>query len=252
MPNYGSTNSYQGYAGWQTNNQYKPPDVTTGDFETRFNARVEQERQRRWNAGMDVSDGWASPEWLNQLRNEMLQEEAQTRSDELSDPNSKYYTDYYKKLKGTLSAQSSLNSLLGLNKAMGLGMESSATIANEQRKAVEGRITDYAGESTKDLFQANLGASNSLLGMGLQNTADLRNYYFQKEQYNDSKKFDWGQLASTAGNIAGYALAPATGGASIAANTAIQGGMSLLKKTPNPTQGRNTNFSNWGNWTGGY
>src|SRR5574340_671202 len=48
----------------------------------------------------------------------------------LSDPNSKYYSDYYKQLKGTLSAQSSLNSLLGLNRAMGLSMGGSATIAN--------------------------------------------------------------------------------------------------------------------------
>lgn len=235
MPNYDST-------GWFTSDPNNPlviPDVTynpnkppvippytsTSDFETRFKERVELERQRRMRAGLNVSEGWASPEWLNQLRNEMLQEETQKKSDELSDPNSKYYTDFTKKLKGILSGQSSLNSLLGLNRAMGLGMESSATIANEQRKAVEGKITDYAGQSAKELFQANLGQSNSLLGMGLQNTADLRNYYFQKEQYNDSKKFDWGGLAQTAGTIAGYLLAPATGGVSIpisqGLNTAI-------------------------------
>lgn len=220
-------------------------------FEQRYQAALEKERQRRLQAGIYGSD-WAnlSPEWMNQLRNEMLQQDAQTKSDELSDPNSKYYSDFTNKLKGTLSAQSSLNSLLGLNRAMGLSMSGSATIANEQRNALQGKITDYAGQASKELFQANSGQANSLLGMGLQNTADLRNYYFQKEMYNDSKKFDWGSLASTIGNIAGYALAPATGGASMLANTAIQGGMSFLKKTPNPMQGRNTSLANWGNWGG--
>lgn len=229
-----------------------PANYSTLSLEEKLKAKIEAERLRRINAGMDVSGDWASPEWINQVRNEILQESITQKSDELSDPNSKYYTDYYKQLKGTLSAQSSLNSLLGLNRAMGLGMESSATIANEQRNALEGKITDYAGQSTKNLFQSNLGASNSLLGMGLQNTADLRNYFFQKEQYNDSKKFDWAGLASTIGQIAGIVLAPATGGISSIASTALSGGMSLLKKTPNPTQGRNTNLGNWGNWSGGY
>jgi hypothetical protein len=204
--------------------------------------------------GEGSGQGWY-PIWSNSQKGaELKTQAADTKiSDQqalLADPNSKYYTDYYSKLKGTLSAQSSLNSLLGLNRAMGLGMEGSATIANQQRQALQGKITDYAGQSTKDLFQANLGQSNSLLGMGLQNSQFQQGYQFQQKQYQDAQKFDWSQLASTAGNILGYALAPATGGASIFANTAIQGGMSFLNKTPNPTQGRNTNFSNWGNWGG--
>lgn len=124
----------------------------------------------------------------------------------LSDPNSKYYTDYFKKLKGTLSASTSLNSLIGLNRAMGLSMTGSATIANEQRTALEGKITDYAGQSTKDLFQSNLGASNSLLGMGLQNSQFQQGLQFQKQQYEDASKFDWGSLLGTVGNFAGYFL----------------------------------------------
>ena len=191
-----------------------------------------------------AQNGWY-PVWKTE--GDLTQEIAGNISDkekELSDPNSKYYTDYFKKLKGTLSAQSSLNSLLGLNRAMGLSMTGSATIANEQRSALEGKITDYAGQSTQSLFQNNLGASNSLLGMGLQNSQFQQGLQFQKQQYEDSQNFDWGSLLKIGGQIAGYALAPATGGTSLMANTALQGGMSFLNK-PNP-QFNQGGFNNWG------
>lgn len=198
--------------------------------------------------GEGSGQGWF-PIWGNsqkgaEIKAGQAEQKISDQQAQLSDPNSKYYTDYYSKLKQTLSAQSSLNSLLGLNRAMGLGMSGSATIANEQRNALQGKITDYAGQSTKDLFQANLGASNSLLGMMLQNSQFQQGLQFQNKQYEDSQKFDWGQLGSTLGNIAGYALAPATGGASMIANTAIQGGMSFLnqgqKSWMNPAQGKFT------------
>ncbi len=106
---------------------------------------------------------------------------------ELSDPNSKYYTDFQQKLKGTLSAQSSLNSLLGLNRAMGLNMSGSATIANEQRQALEGKITDYAGQATKDLFLANTQNANSLLGTYLGNQQFNLNLGQNQSQYNQTR-----------------------------------------------------------------
>ncbi len=211
-------------------------------FEERFKARVEQERQRRASIGMDVGEGWASPEWLNQLRSEMLQADAQKRSDELSDPNSKYYTDYFKKLRGTLSAQSSLNSLLGLNRAMGLSMTSSATIANEQRNALEGRITDYARQATQDFAASNIGQANSLLGLGLQNTQSMKDYYFQKEQFEASKKFDWGSLLKVGAQIGSMFLSK-TDDAAIADPTKMGGGQSFINN--NPTW-QNKGLSNWG------
>jgi len=171
----------------------------------------------------------------------------------LSNPNSKYYTDYYSKLKGVLSSQSSLNSLLGLNRAMGLSMSGSSTIANEQRRATEGRITDYAGQSTKDLFQANLGASNSLLGMGLQNAQYQQGYQLQQQQYQDSKKFDWGGFASTLGQIAGIVAAPFTGGTSLIASGAIATANANMNKN---SQSSGYGTGNWrkdssGNWSYG-
>lgn len=158
--------------------------------------------------GEGSGQGWY-PIWKTSLKG--IETTVSKTQSELSDPNSKYYTDYYKKLKGVLSAQSSLNSLLGLNRAMGLSMTGSATIANEQRKAVEGRITDYAGQSTKDLFQGNIGQANSLLGLQSQ----LWGQRFQQEQFDAAQKFDWSSFGKMAGQIAGYALAPATGGASL-------------------------------------
>ena len=209
---------------------FTPKASLTGtDFESRFANRVEQERQRRATAGMDVGEGWASPEWLNQLRSEMLAADLQKRSDELGDPNSKYYTDYYKQLKGTLSAQSSLNSLLGLNRAMGLSMAGSATIANEQRTALEGKITDYAGTATQDFARGNIAQSNSLLGLGLQNTESLRDYYFKKQQYEDSKKFDWGSLAKTVGQFAALIPGPQQPFV-MGANVALQAASSNINK----------------------
>jgi hypothetical protein len=130
---------------------------------------------------------------------------------------------------------------------MGLSMTGSATIANEQRNALQGKITDYVGQSTQNLFQNNLGASNSLLGMGLQNSQFQQGLQFQKQQYEDASKFDWGSLLKIGGQIAGYALAPATGGASLVGssllNTAIGGGKSYINSNPTFNQG---GLNNWG------
>jgi len=173
--------------------------------------------------GEGSGQGWY-PIWKDsqkgaELKAEQNESKIEDQQALLSDPNSKYYTDYYKQLKGTLSAQSSLNSLLGLNRAMGLSMSGSATIANEQRKSLEGKITDYAGKSTENLFQNNIGASNSLLGMMMQNSQFQQGLQFNKSQYEDSKKFDWSSLFGVAGKVGGYFL-----GGSNFSNTKVGGG----------------------------
>lgn len=177
-----------------------------------------------WKDNPYASSGWF-PIWKNsgggqELVNQNLANQAGKREADLTNPNSKYYTDYLAKLKGTLSASSSLNSLLGLNKAMGISQAGSATLANEQRKAIEGRNADYATQATQQLWQSNTGQANSLLGMQLGNTQQMMDYYRQKQMYEDSQKFDWGQLIQPLATLAGTLIAPGVG---TAAGSAVGG-----------------------------
>lgn len=71
-------------------------------FEERYKLRIEQERQRRQSVGLDTGEGWASPQWLEQLRNEMLAEDSQRKLEDLQNPQSgsgldyKYFADILK------------------------------------------------------------------------------------------------------------------------------------------------------------
>jgi hypothetical protein len=187
--------------------------------------------------GVDTT-GWY-PVWKDSLAGqEIMSQQTQDtitqREKDLSDPNSKYYTDYYKQLKGTLSAASSPASFLALNRASGLGVEGSATIANSQRKTLEGKISDYATTGMQNLFQANTSGATSLLGLQQNNNQFQQSLAFNKQQYEDSKKFDWGSLLKIGGQIAGMALAPATGGASLAASNVL----SNMGSFTDPTAGK--------------
>lgn len=63
-------------------------------FEERFKQRVEQEKQRRQRVGLNTGEGWASPSWLEQLRNEMQAEDTQRTITNLQNPESGSGLDY--------------------------------------------------------------------------------------------------------------------------------------------------------------
>ncbi len=220
-----------GFMGVTNKGQYHTtdPNKDTSSMSP-YDKAIEMERQRRAAAGLYTGEGWASPEWLAQLKNDVTTSTIDKREADLSNPNSKYYTDYYKQLKGTLSAQSSLNSLLGLNRAMGLSMTGSATIANEQRNALQGKITDYATQGMQTLFQNNTSGANSLLGMQLSGSQFQQQLAFNKKQYEDSQKFNWGSLLGIVGKVGGYFL----GGSGGSANTQI-GNNEWYRSQPNVT-----------------
>lgn len=123
-------------------------------------------------------------------------------ANQLSDPNSKYYTDFSNNLKRTLSAGTSTSSLLAFNRGMGLGTESSALLANEQNKANLGKINDVVVNSTKDLFLSNTGnainASNSMLSF-LTGMAQLNQNQSQYNQTRSDSK--WNQNMILLGNL---------------------------------------------------
>ena len=233
--------------------KYKPDG--TPDFQSDSIAgwtRNRQDGDVNWTGNPYAFDGWF-PIWKNSLKgqeaeNQQLSNNASKRESDLTNPNSKYYTDYLTKLKGTLSAQSSLNSLLGLNRAMGLSMGGSATIANEQRNALQGKITDAAVQGTQQLWQANTGQANSLLGMQFQNNQAMLNYGLQQKMYEDSKEFDWSGLAGTIGQIGGMLLAPATGGLSMLPSVAMTTANSFNHRAPQGSTQRGGTGRYVNNW----
>ena len=140
----------------------------------------------------------------NQNQYQDIMDKLSARYEELSDPNSEYYQEFRQNLMKTLSAAApTTNSLLGMARAGGLGVGSSATIANEQRKATEGRIADYAGKATTGAYLEGSGQANQILQAGLSGNLSYQQLMEQMRQFNESQP--------TMGDYIGGGLATAGG-----------------------------------------
>lgn len=137
-----------------------------------------------------------------------IMDKLSARYEELSDPNSEYYQEFRQNLMKTLSAAApTTNSLLGMARAGGLGVGSSATIANEQRKATEGRIADYAGKATTGAYLEGSGQANQILQTALSGNLSYQQLMEQMRQFNESQPtigdYIGGGLATVGGLLLG-------------------------------------------------
>ena len=167
----------------------------------------------KFYTGEGSGQGWY-PIWRTE--SEMAALPLQKFSEELSNPNSKYYKDYSDRLKRTLSAGTSTESLLALNKGMGLGSESSALIANEQNKANIAKINDAVTNASKDLFLSNTGNALNATNSVLSNAQFNQNINFQKDMYNKQKSDSI--LNNVLSLVGGIGATIATGGLSSVAS----------------------------------
>jgi len=159
----------------------------------------------KYYTGEGSGQGWY-PIWKTE--SEKAVDTTKQIATDLVNPNSNYYKDYQNKLKGTLSAGNSTDSLLAFNKGMGLGTESSAVLANEQYEANASKISDNAIQATKDLYLSNTGNAINANNIVTQNAQFNQNINFQKEMYNKQKSDSilnniLGLLGGGSGTIAG-------------------------------------------------
>lgn len=201
---------YKGIKNWVHASDHVKPGVRPGglrDSWSGFKGDV------HWKDNPYAEEGWF-PVWYGKNETDVSgnpdfystykspEQSLKNTAGDLSDPNSKYYKDFSDKLKSTLSAGTSVQSLLAFNKSMGLGTEASATIANEQNKANLAKINDSVIQATKDLYASNTGnainANNSILNY-LLGVAQMNQ---NQSQYNQTRKDSlWNQNMILLGNI---------------------------------------------------
>ena len=102
-----------------------------------------------------------------------------------SDPDSEYYQTFRKDLTRDLTEAVSPDSLLGALMAAGGGYQGSQAIANQQYKAAQGRIKDYAGRATKDFYRQNQGIVTGIIGMKNDNNKWKQDFLERRRQYNE-------------------------------------------------------------------
>lgn len=129
----------------------------------------------------------------------------------LSNPNSQYYKKGYTQLNNTLNATSpTINSLLGIQMALGGSYKSSIASANQQRRNQMTRNSETAQQGMNQLFLNSQGqALNALQG--------AQSAY----EYEDSQPGFWDYVAGPLAAVAGTALAGPIGGL-------LAGGTSVL------------------------
>ena len=169
----------------------------------------------RHYTGEGSGKGWY-PIWKQET--EVAGDKMIDRYEELTDPQSGYYKSIGKQIRNTISGAVSPNSLLALTVAMG----GSPTQAAEQMKAMEGRIGDTTSNLMNQYYLNASGQATSLLGQYGNLAQFQESQRHALEQYKDQQRQAvTGDVLGAIGQIASYALAPATGGASMIAGNAI-------------------------------
>ena len=119
----------------------------------------------------------------------------------LSNPSSQYYQRANQDIMGNLNASSpTINSLLGVQMAMGGSYKGSLEAAKKQRQGIETRNAETANRGTNQLYVGSQGQANQAL-QGAQGAYE----------YEDSQPGFWDYLAGPISTVAG-ALAPGVGG----------------------------------------
>src|SRR5574343_265813 len=151
------------------------------------------------------------PIWKS--KSEYAQGQIDEQLKQYTDPNSDYYKAINKQISQAVSGAYSPNSLLALTVAMG----GSPAQAQEQMKAMEGRVTATVSDLTNQYYLGASQQATSLIGMSMNNAQWQQQFRAQMEQYKQAKRDSWtNSLLGFGAQVAGYALAPATGGASLA------------------------------------
>jgi len=129
------------------------------------------------------------------------------------DPSSQIFQQFGAQLQERLNqASPTLNSLLGLQRAGGLGIGPSTAIATEQREAIEARNRAQAASGQRDLFTGLAGTGAGLIGQGMQGFTQLAQLQEQRRQFDESQPSFLGELGRIAGFGAGSLLGGPFGG----------------------------------------
>lgn len=184
------------------------------------------------------------PVWKQET--DVAKDKVSNQIDQYTNPNSSYYKNIGKQIRNQLTGAFSPNSILALTVAMG----GSPSQAAEQMKALEGRIGDKAGSLMNEYYLNASGQANSLLGMYSNLSQFQEQQRHQIEQYRDQQRNSlFGDIAGAVGQIAGYALAPATGGGSMAA---LPGGGGSQNTPLNPNYSMTNGQGLWGMYQNRY
>lgn len=122
------------------------------------------------------------PIWKQE--SEVAGEQVTDQADQFLDPNSKYYRTINKQIANQLTGAFSPHSLLALTFASG----GNQAQAQQQIKAMGGRIKDMANQMTNQYYLSAAGQGTSLLQSSLQNAQYQETLRHQLDQYRDSMR----------------------------------------------------------------
>ena len=129
------------------------------------------------------------------------------------DPNSQIYQQFGQQLQERLNTASpTLNTLLGFQRASGVGGGAGTAIANEQRQAIEARNASAASSGQRDFFLQNQQQGAGLLGQSAQGFGNLSNTFQQQRQFNQSQTNLGEQFGQIGFGLAGSLLGGPAGG----------------------------------------
>jgi len=138
-------------------------------------------------------------------------------SDQFLNPQSQFFQSA-RSLAGQAFGREGTGTLLSLLQAGGGNFGASQVQAEASRRGGEGRRNDQLNLFLKQLFQQNLGLGVGLLGQAQQSDLDQQGI---AEQIRSNRANEPGFL-DFLGTVAGFGLAPFTGGASLAIPAAQQ------------------------------
>lgn len=122
------------------------------------------------------------PIWKQE--SELAGDKVDAQANQFLDPNSQYYRKINKQITSQLTGAFSPNSLLALTFAAG----GNQAQAQEQMKAMRGRIGDMANQMTNQYYLGAANQGTSLLQGSLQNSQYQETLRHQLEQYRDSMR----------------------------------------------------------------
>lgn len=139
---------------------------------------------------------------------------------QLRNPSSQYYRNINQQVRDNLSSVYNPNSLLAVARATGLSSGGASTIVNQQRRAQEKRINEYANQATNTAFTNATGQATGLLGLAQQGTLGMGQLNLgsgqldlereklleQRRQFNESQPGFLDYAGALGGSLLGSAL----------------------------------------------
>ena len=141
----------------------------------------------------------------------------------LADPRSPFY-EQYRSYLSKLSPTMGTNSWLAPMLAGGGNYANSQVQANIQQKNFQGQRNDFLNKGVQGFASQNLSMLPSLYNVMNDSASTILNAKVQREQIESQEGGFLDSLGTIAGTIGGIALAPMTGGFSMALPMAMQAG----------------------------